>query len=370
MSFSHNNYFLIGALVLGISAVAFGQDKNPAAAAARVVPVLKVSLGEDVPTNVPIGAIFDPMRCDRQGNMYARIGALDKLKQAFGAPIYRIDPDGRSTAFEFDRLPDVAGKNVGAFTFDVDRTGGVHAVVRTLEMKRDGVEALYVVSFARDGTYRSRFEINSKYRPTHLVALANGYFYITGLLAKDKSVASSSPQSISVLLDANGRLIRDMKERSDDHPPKDQAVKGYGKVPIIENPAIQMGDAWEGPDGNLYIFRGTVPTRVQVFSLDGTLVRTVQLRSPFPEVQSTLVAAGPDRLWVTVFGPPELDDKGWKKSQAVNYVIYDLNTGEPLFEVDVSNIHAPVACAVNDELLILKPTPTGTYAVVRGTVGR
>ncbi len=343
------------------------QQKNPPAPDPPVLPALKVSLGQEISTNVTIGSMFRPMRCGHEGSIYVRVTALDKLRQTLGAPIYRIEPDGKSTVFELDKMPDAAGKEVDAFAFAVDRAGGVHAVVRTLELKQDGIEAEYIASFSTDGKYRSRVEIDKKYRPTRFVALSNGNFYLTGLYARDTSLdATSPPRSFTVLLDANGKLIRDMKQPGDDEVQKDSKIS----FALVENAAIQFGDAWEGPDGLLYMFRAGAPTRVQVFTASGSFVKAIVLRSPFPESYSDMMGDVSGNFAAAVFGIPELDERGRRKRQPANFVVYDSNTGEAMFALDFSNIHAPVACVHGDEVVILKPAQTGKYAIIRGQVGR
>lgn len=358
------------ALLLCSCALLAQKQKEHKPQPAPILPVLRVSLGDEVPTSLPNGALNRPFLCDERGSVYALIAGLDN-PNPFKGPVYRVEPDGKTTAFGFNGIPETSGKDVGGFGFAVDPSGGVHRIVRTLEMKKGGIETLYIVSYWNDGSYRSRIELDKRYRPNHFVALSNGNFFLSGLLAKKDARSPEASESFTVLLNANGGLVRDLKRPSDDQPPtEEQKVKGFGKLSLIENPKIQTGGAWQASDGHLYLYRGGVPTRIQVFTPDGTPVRTLVLRSPSPEVQNDILGEASGYLWVTVFGPPELDEKGRRKSQTVKVVTYDAQTGEPVAEVDFSNVHAPVACVRNNELVLLKPSQTGKYAIVRGTVGR
>lgn len=347
--------FLLIAVVIFFGANAsLGQDHSQ-------IRTLQVSLGKELQSDVPIGTLFGKNRCDDAGNVYVRVSPIADAGRILRAPVFRIKNDGTSKAFDLQNMPGTEGKDVSGFVYNVDKSGGVHYFVRLFDLKT-GAEDSYLVAFGSDGSYRSRIEVDKRFRPTQIVPLANGSYFLAGLMAKEKN---DTPQpSFSVLLDSTGKLIRDLKRVEDDNPPKEQDIKG------ITNRAIEMGDAQEGPDGRLYLISGTLPTVVRVLSPTGEQERQITLETPFPEFKRGNVFLTPGKITAGIIETPRKDENGRVISQIVRFVSYDAATGEPISIFDVDNFKGPVACFDGENFKILRVTPTGKFAIISGAVGK
>lgn len=295
--------------------------------------------------------IYNPVRCDAKGNIYARIYAPGQVE-----PVLRVDPRGQTTKLSFAQDTDL--RDATAYDFAVNADGEVFQAPYA-----DGVG--YLVRYSADGAYRGKTKLEGRFWVAHLAPLAPRNFLVTGSEITGEGTAdppSNPPQRpVTLIMNDSGQVVRDLvlpgdivKEvaatplRSQRGAPTEAARKQGENTPEVKASEskngtdsdsdtdmamlpLLLGDIRDGGDGYAYLLRRGSPALVYVISPSGRVRRTLKLPSPRPElmVSSMHVAAG--RL-ALMFRQAAQKPDGEPERIPAMVVLFDASTGEKIAE--------------------------------------
>ena len=193
-------------------------------------------------TPAPIGDFFawvDPGVCDENGNAYFLVATPIAPGHGQGGPraVLRISADGqRRFSFDPAAVPEFASAHeLHTIGFALGPDGGLFALV-WYEM--GGQSGQYILSFDKNGEYRSNFEVDSsEIVAQQLEVFGSGQFLLRG--------ARPSGEPRLAILSATGGKLKD--------------VVGWSPLPkSLEEPSVKRGmvrrsQVARGDDGRIYL---------------------------------------------------------------------------------------------------------------------
>jgi len=303
------------------------------------------------PTQLPVVGTFDQMLCDDSGSVYLR-PMLNLDQGAFANPVVRIDRKGTTQAFGTTGIPGMR-RDTYIFAYTVDPSGRVFELVRTVD---EAADEMFLVSFSRSGEFLTKSRFESEFRPHSFVALPTDDFLISGV--RQKQAVPRTHEAVVGIFGPDARLKRSLKDAKDDRFTPVSSPSGNSAK--VRNPAIELGSAKVGPDGNLYVLKSSDPAVVEVFNLAGRQLRALKLAPPFPKAQSHDLFVTPDRVVVMY---QRTKDSAEVKEPVV-FAEYSLQTAEPLVA------HLPrgkgvVACFDASDATVLVSGKDGRFGLLR-----
>jgi len=228
---------------------------------------------------LPFGSfdyIVGTSKCDMAGNVYARPVHLGAPADAnFLAPIKKVAPEGRTTgsfrlANAWEGWQDSAARGIfvdgnGTLYQAAGGPGGVWA---------GGRGGAYVVTFAQDGSVKSKTKLETKtwVDPLHVAVFESGRLLISG----DSGEHTRTPYT--AVFEASGKLLKEIYEPEDEDA-RSKAVLGdteFTNNSERGNSFVWDADVTLGSDGNAYLLHGTAPL-VYAISPTGQVIRKMQI---------------------------------------------------------------------------------------------
>jgi len=230
--------------------------------------MIRVKESVRVPSQLS-SSIIGPFACQGGDILYSLYDMNDPLK----VPIGRISPRGELKAQY--RISD-AGADLQGGDFFVSSEGDVYQAAW-----RAGTWDEWIVSYGKDGTYKSKTKIDEKISPHAFAVFSSGSFILTGLEEEGPPGDRTKTLAFTGLYDSSGKLLRRIKL------PNDKLIAdGVSKrdtdftgTATITNIPVVNGRVVSGSDGNVYIMRRTKPATIYGISPSGEVVKTIRLEA-------------------------------------------------------------------------------------------
>lgn len=291
---------------------------------------LELKTVETVPIESQLGGIMmDPLICDSEGSIYLRFYEQGKPR----SPIKKFDSKGTHLAiFSLQAISEADASELTSMYFSIGESGHVHQIAWS-------EEALYVLTFNKDGSYKGRVRVEPLIIPAQIAAFPSGEFLITGQKYEGKREDGTKIiTSFTGLLDSTGKLIKRVVLQDDDEIQK-AVERGDNNFtnPLFagSNRAISMGAALTGADGNIYVMRRMVPAVVYAISPNGEVVRRLTVDPGDPGMMPSIMQLVKGRLAI-------LFRSDATKEQVVKVV--DSQSGEEVATYDASSLGPTFVC--------------------------
>jgi hypothetical protein len=255
------------------------QKKEPK----QQVGPLNLQIIDVVHTNTDEMSTMAPDRCDADGNVYMQPYGIG-FKLGWGQ-ILKFNPKGEQTVVFSPQAGFLPSKSFVAG----DGTVYVLAVDQkqlTDDSNKDSRRAPdnYILRYRSDGTLDQKTKLDAKFLPSgSFVVFPSGEILISAIEAATE-VGQPPSTPFTGLFDQNGVLVKKISAKEDDWISK--AIESGDTSKVVPskaaNPAVAIGQALIGSDGNAYVLRKTLPAVVYVISSGGSLVRTLTLSSGDP----------------------------------------------------------------------------------------
>lgn len=342
--------FFVAVILLGES---FTQGQSPKTSGVLPIPI-KLSLsGSTQRTSLRAAALFGPMWCGMDGNIYARV--TDTAGDFLALPVTRLSPTNNAV-FNFSSLPGVDPRSAASALIAAgDSAGRVYYVSR---YSLDGRDQQFLVSFSSDGSFLTKVPLDQSLSVFQLVPLANDRFFMAGL--KKPPSASTEERARSTfagIFDADAKMVKDLTSHADD-----SAVEMIGDPPHAYNLPIQRGTSRLGHDGNIYVLKPSVPIRVEVFSPAGDKKTQLQLWTPFDGAAAIDLMTAPGEFLVKYYDP---DTGKSNKDRPLLWVSYSALDGSPRSIYDVRDIKGQLVCLSDNVFTALTFTQDGYFAITK-----
>jgi len=288
-----------------------------------------------VASTVLANGTFGGIHC-AAGGVYIR--PLSISESAYKSPIVRISKDGQSTVFDARRIPDLPPK-YDVYAYDVDHDGRLHELVKA---RQGSSSFLYLVSFARDGSFAWKHSVDSSLVPMRLKVLGDNQFLV---------LASTEPNNVK---DSQLLVIDDSG-----------GVKRTLPLPAGSGQSMVGPDVIVGRDQNLYVLEPSSPAVVRVYDYSGQLIRTTPLTDPFKDAQATGMVEDSRQIAVTYQSKDSLKGSGEFK---LVYAIYDLQEGGVPVKI-YKWVKAIPAC-IQGQSFTFVTTQNGRFAVAEAPLSK
>jgi hypothetical protein len=322
-------------LVALFGAHGFAQRHAEPPTLIREVPLEPPS--DSVRMRVVASGLVGTSQCDADGGVYIR---PDAMMNPLQVPIMRVHKDKQPLIFDIGPAPKDTENYIHAFA--VDPRGEVAALVRTV-FKNSVIMTL--VSFRSDGTMLDRVPLDSEIVAIRMAALPKEEILISGFeelkRTNDKGfVRVYGNRGFVHIYGRDGRFKRSLYEQA---KPSNEGAN--------YDLAIQFGSTQVGPDGTIYILKGTKPATLEVFTPEGARIATHKLVPPFKDAQSFDLHLASARAIVQYQRSATLE-KNREPEIRMDYTVYDLMTGEPQVNL-VSTKPGMMVCVVQNEMIYL-----------------
>jgi len=277
---------------------------------------------------------LDSVKCNADGDLFVRFFHIALLVE----PITKIKLSGATDAL-FSIGSDPENRNASMVDFSPTEAGGLDALIL-------GPPGVKIVRFSKDGRFDSSIPVDLGFAAdlTQLVSLPGGNFFLSGTVTT-KSEGRESGDPVNLIVDAQGRVLRDLRLPKDERPDqKANAKDAHDEA----NPAVAHGRALLGEDGNIYIMRSVSPALFFVVSPAGTLVRKFGISAPIPKSVPRMFAVAKGRMAVEFYRGAE-----GKQPQKIVYRV--VNAGDGRYVADYSTLpgRGGWACFSGDDFTFL-----------------
>jgi len=272
----------LAASLLCVNVLLMAEDTQKKGPKQNVVS-LNLQIVDVVHTNADEMSTMSPDRCDADGNVYMRPYGMG-FKFGWGQ-ILKFNPKGELTV----TFSPQAGFLPSQFFVAGDGTVYVLAVDQK-QLADDGDKDSrrapdnYILRYRSDGTFDGKTKLDAKFIPSgSFVVFPSGEILVSAIEAAT-GVGQPPSTPFTSLFDQNGAFVKKISGKEDEWIAK--AVESHDTAKVVPghgaNPAVAMGQAIIGSDGNAYVMRKTLPAVVYVISSGGSLVRTLTLSSGDP----------------------------------------------------------------------------------------
>jgi hypothetical protein len=308
---------------------------------------LPLALAKTTPlTSVAQDWVSSEIRCGPDGDLFLYETLDDEASTSYvlrvsrdGKDVRRIEP---GTVSELQGLSDWGPFAVG------DRGEVYLAAIRT-KGEDEAFVAAVVATFDPDGKFVSAPRLEYPIEPRAIAAFGSGDLLIAGWDRSESSRGRELP--FTGIFNRRGQLMARLRLPDDTAASK----KGDKPPPDSERSAAQqsvsMSRAELGPDGNVYLARGTAQGPIYVINQGGEVVRTLRL-SPPPSYQLRAVRSsggGMVALYVGAQSDPQ------KETPAVLRVV-DALTGAKMREYAWTLARGEAfACSTGDSFTFIRP---------------
>jgi hypothetical protein len=218
-----------------------------------------------------------PAKCDASGNLYIRKYATDR---PLLGPTVKIDSKGKRVAL-FDPAAVSQLKLDRADAFSPASDGGFYQIAAV------GIShpQIYVLHFSPDGSPTTPIRLDAEFQPFQFAAFDNGNLLASGF-QRDAEGNKDPGRSFTAVFSADGRLLAQLSlDLPSTHA---QSTKPAGKPDSAKSPAVppslDLSDSELSPDGNIYVLRRSSPALIYVISPSGSIVKTLKIKSPVPNL--------------------------------------------------------------------------------------
>ncbi|HWY52963.1 MAG TPA: hypothetical protein VNZ03_00765 [Terriglobales bacterium] len=298
---------------------------------------LNLQIVDVIHTNTDEMSTMAPDRCDADGNVYMRPYGVG-FKFGWGQ-ILKFNPKGELKV----TFSPQAGFLPTQFFVAGDGTVYVLAVDQKQLTDESNKEARrppdnYVLRYRSDGTLDEKTKLDAKFIPSgSFVVFPSGEILVSAIEAPT-GVGQPPSTPFTSLFDQNGAFVKRISSKEDEWIAK--AVESHDTTKVVPghgaNPAVSMGQAIIGSDGNAYVMRKSIPAVVYVISSGGSLVRTLTLPSGHPPKYPSILLENRGQLAIAFqnSGPSE-----------PRLRLFETLTGKPIQTVNVqTRFGAGAAC--------------------------
>ena len=251
------------------------------------VQVISVS-SEDV------GLIYEPIRCDRDRNIYFEADA-DGI-----SGIRKLAPNGERLAlFQPGANPDF--KKIDSTNyFSVADSGELYELVFPHELTR------YVFEYRPDGSYKRaiKLEPGFPWMPSSFAVFPSGNLLVSGLEYDRDQTSVMWP--FTGIFSSDGALLKEI-QLEDDERLRNLAAVGDSRVSSARSPranlAIDFSKMEIGNDGNVYLMRWINPAIFYAISAGGEVVRRFTTDPGDPSYKPVSMHVSANRIAVLYFRP-------------------------------------------------------------------
>src|SRR5712692_9778878 len=292
------------------------------------------------------GAFMSPSKCDADGNLYIRKLAMDR---PLLGPVVKIDREGKRIAlFDPAAFSQLALDRADAFSPASD--GGMYQIAQSGVLK----PRIYVLHFSSDGSAASPTRLDADFEVYTFAAFADGNFLLSGV-RRDVENKNDRGRNFTAVFSADGRELAQLtfqsqgtakaeSKASAGASQKEAAKAGQKQIQgdaETSAPMLDLAEAEEGSDGNLYVMRGSSPALVYVIASSGKIMKTLKIGAPQPGAVPSAFHVSGNRLAISFWNEES-------KSQMV--VVADAQTGRKIASyADATGLGTSFACyAAND----------------------
>ena len=304
---------------------------------------------ETINVDSPSALMVQPLRCDQNNNIYARLVRATAMK----SPITKISADGKSVReFSAEGVPGL--KNPATLDFAIDRYGHLFMLVEGPDFK--------ILEFDQDGKHKDTITIDFKLIPQQLAVFGTGDFALFGTERPLGSKRQASAAPYAGLFDRSGRFLRKIELVEKEDPDQQKAL---AKIGIGRTDQLSISVAESGADGNVYLARPTSSGPVYVVSPSGVARKVVRPAGPKNAVLSSIKLLPSGRL-AALFVPMEPDNQ--RQVDGISLVILDPSSGDVLSEYGLDNqTGIALACYDSSGFSFLRSGPENRLQIVRAT---
>ncbi|HTD21101.1 MAG TPA: hypothetical protein VK738_00445 [Terriglobales bacterium] len=236
--------------------------------------------------------IYQPARCDADGNVYFRGYQSDDRR----VPITRVDGKGGTLKYSLDSDPTLS--QGASYDFSLLPNGNLYQPV---QVKED----VFIVAFSRDSNIRWKAKLDQQFWVAHLTALSDKSFLVSGTEPQTPSQRQERqpPRLFLALFDDHGHMVRRISLQSDDPSNPAPAQKNYTAKndPTKEMPFLPVleGDAQTDVNGYVYLALRSNPVVIYVLDPSGQTVRSFPVNPPEPRMSFSSMGLAKDRLAIS-----------------------------------------------------------------------
>jgi hypothetical protein len=277
------------------------------------------------------GAFMSSSKCDAEGNLYVRKLAVDR---PLLGPVVKIDRDGRHTAlFDPAAFSQLALDRADAFLPASD--GGMYQIAQSGILK----PRIYVLHFSSDGSPSSPTLLDADFEVYTFAAFADGNFLVSGV-KRDVQNKNDRGRNFTAVFSADGRELAQLSFQAQESA-KASARKANTNDAEKAAPGLDLAEAEDGRDGNLYVMRFSSPALVYVIAPSGKIMKTIKVSSPLPEALPSAFHVSGNRLALSFWN---------EESQRQTVVVADAQTGRKIASyADPTGLGPSFACySAND----------------------
>ena len=342
-----------------------GSAQSPAP-----IPRIELKGGEKiaVPNQFATGGV-DPIRCDREGNVYMR--PVSGMGTSLSGPILKIFSDGlKSTLFDANVVPELKeAKDVTIEDFNISRSGQVYELLSIND--KEGKRNVAVLEFADDGHSASLTKVDARFSPRQLALFLSGQFLLSGIWKADPpqgktgSAAESSREQKPFIgiFDRKGKLLQEVLLPGDVRFEAEQRQEDQ-KSENLPGTAIDLSRALAGDDGSIYFFRGGANPTVYVISPTGEVLRHFSIKPPSEHAANPSIFLGAGRLAFDFYEP---GSQGNPRTR-LTFLVVDAQTGEELWVYEpAKDLFGIPACYSGRDFTFLSMTPDRHLALLRAS---
>jgi hypothetical protein len=244
--------------------------------------------------------VMEPVRCDDDGNLFARFTAGNTLLRS---PVSRVSADG-SAKVVFDLLSTAERRDWKVVDFYPGDGGDLY------ELAQSPAADYFVVRFSADGQVQRSTQINAHIPVSlfHLLYLGNDRFLVDGVrnATKNSSGGVAPERPFTATLSDDGNVMKEIQLKQDPAGAKKEGGRtNAGEVP---GAAVSLGTATLDESGNIYLVRSSVPAKIYVLSAAGQFIRTLTVDSPLENAELGRVRVNGRQLVAQFFRPTKGDD--------------------------------------------------------------
>jgi len=241
-----------------------------------------------------VGLIYEPIRCDGEGNVYFEADASGI------SGIRKLAPNGdRLAMFQPGTNPDFNKIDFASYFSVVDH-GELYELVFPHELTR------YVFEYKPDGSYKRaiKLELGFPWMPSSLAVFSSGNLLVSGLEYDREQTSARWP--FTGIFSSDGVLLKEIKLEDDDTL-RNLAVTGDSRVSSPRNPSANLAVDFTkmeiANDGNAYVMRWMNPAIFYAISAGGEVVRRFTVDPGDPSYKPVSMHVHANRIAVLYFRP-------------------------------------------------------------------
>jgi len=283
--------------------------------------------------------LYQPVRCDTDGNVYFRGFQLDDRR----VPVTQVNRDGATLKYSLDSDPALA-QGV-TYDFSILPNGNLY---RPVQVRED----VYIVAFTRDGKISHKIKLEKQFWVAHLIALSDQSFLVTGTEPQTPAERREKPPSlVMALFDDQGRAVRRI-DLETSTPPSAAQNNSTAKNDSTKHPpllGVLEGDAQVAGNGDVYLALRSDPVVIYVIKPSNSITRSFKVEPPAPGMSFSSMGLAKDRVAIAF-----RDDFRGMHHQNMAIVTVDASTGAVLGRYTVDAQPGTVlACYISDQFLFI-----------------